>query len=973
MATFDIPLLSSSPPSSGAMRRTDTPPPRAKTATYSPMVLSPLGSPKKTSSSALRTGSRAAPVPEGASRGFDTAGSLVKSRHFSLDLDDEFAGREQGQSCHNYLHEPEKPAKKPRKTTTKATDTGDDAVPKPKKPRSRKPRTNETTNAENAASPDPQSKTSLYFDSEAPDAPIAPPEEPAPATAAKAKAGRVRKPRAKKEKTENDETTARLKKPKVTKAKSASKSGEKAKAKATGAVSSHFHTTTENSPEFSEHLEAACNRADEGLSIWDVPPSPPCKTTAPKPRPPDSNMPLELDEAITRRRDWTPPVETKGFECIGNLGGKENTPIQSENHAFTDMLTTFAFAEEVPQTKMETQPPSVASAGVTKRRRKELVDIPGNQPASRNSSPEKGKAPKKKARTITDLVTEQYTTTEPQSEPHVAGAFFESRTTTKVPLKDPSEPGKESDTVKKPRRKRATSQSTSEKEKEKGTKSKKGSAKTVAKPKSVAEKLLSPASATLRISNQDVLFGTWSQLALEDSPTTVRQIQKAPKHSEQDADMLEGCGLLTDAAFGSRAAPWPRLGKVKGKRDLWAASARDDGGQMLQKEDVYLPEPDRTQDVPLLLDGACDIVDESIADIDDFYLPDKQLRPALQTQVAAIVISSDGASPPRHDATQKEIVQDEHTVISVSFDDIDNYELPPPSNQNVDSSFLDIDDFPLSAQSPPSPLPIPTTASTSAGSPINKKRGRPPKSQPAIPVPRPLKSPSKVKNKIDNAPPRTPTKPSRFADVEEILDSEDDEALSPTPPRTARLQDSPPLPLVSSMPSLIPKAKSRLTDKTTATDGDLVHVYQVPTSQLLWAGIKDEIFKNIAQHIKSLEPTTDPQHPSWHEKILMYDPIVLEDFTTYLNTHTSIRTYRRATMKQVKAWNKAQKAKGEDVLPVIVDEVDGGEGEDDMGKIVHAVTKELETYMVQAWCQEMSICCISVQNKGKGSARKGLY
>lgn len=94
----------------------------------------------------------------------------------------------------------------------------------------------------------------------------------------------------------------------------------------------------------------------------------------------------------------------------------------------------------------------------------------------------------------------------------------------------------------------------------------------------------------------------------------------------------------------------------------------------------------------------------------------------------------------------------------------------------------------------------------------------------------------------------------------------------------------------------------------------------------------------------------------------MYDPIVLEDFTVYLNANTPIRVFKKATQKQIKAWNSDLKIRGEAAMSV---EKDG----DDL----LVVEKELEGYMAQGWCESLSICCIWGEGRGKGGARKGFY
>ena len=318
--------------------------------------------------------------------------------------------------------------------------------------------------------------------------------------------------------------------------------------------------------------------------------------------------------------------------------------------------------------------------------------------------------------------------------------FFARRTptvtrTTKVPLNDTTE-GESSKPNKKPVRKRSTSKDGGEKAGAK-PKAKKTSAKAAVKPKPVAEKLLSPISAAFRLNRQEILFGTSSQLALDESPTMVREIQHALRESEKDAFSLE---IIRAADMA-----WPRLKRLEGRRALWRASSRDDEGGMLEKQSVYLPEPDRTQDFPLLLDGTHELrqsdqddefldnehvetlqeakPDDSFLDIDDFPPPEPT------TAKEPIAISSDLPTPPPT-VTEFTTTTKDTQPHSPSFYDIDDFlqdSNPPTSGQNHDPelSFLDIDDFLPSTQPPGPPSP--------SGSPTKKCRGRPPKPHSAIP------------------------------------------------------------------------------------------------------------------------------------------------------------------------------------------------------------------------------------------------
>jgi hypothetical protein len=82
------------------------------------------------------------------------------------------------------------------------------------------------------------------------------------------------------------------------------------------------------------------------------------------------------------------------------------------------------------------------------------------------------------------------------------------------------------------------------------------------------------------------------------------------------------------------------------------------------------------------------------------------------------------------------------------------------------------------------------------------------------------------------------------------------------------------------------------------------------------------LFTYITRAIKSAPPSKDPQKPSWHEKILLYDPIILEDLTVWLNTGA-------------------------------------------LGKV--GWDAEVEPKEVKKWCEGRSICCLWRENMRGGS------
>ncbi|OAL57447.1 hypothetical protein IQ07DRAFT_36093 [Pyrenochaeta sp. DS3sAY3a] len=881
-ATFDVIVLSSSPPAPAPHHPLSSqhgPPRRVAMTASSPVAFSPPSSPKRASAGASRINSRAAPIPEGASRGFATVGSLVRSEHFASQVDTNFARRGSLE-----VKEDDVPSlKKARKRAAPKTD-GKGEKPKTK-PRARKVKTDKDPAARDPELRLPPPKKSPFFDEDKSEPPSGAQKDPK-----LTKAGKPRKPRAKKKKPEE-----------------AAQSCPKEAQSAVDGLGTLIPLDDQNA-----RLEEA--------SIWEVPKSPPPrKKKVPKSRPPESfTEALDLDAAVTRRRDWTPPPQDTAI-VIPSSGsiGKENK--EDTDGAFTHLLSNFTYIQ-APKALNETTKTATSEdiVTVTKRRRVDLVEVPRNQAVSRNSSPEKGKAPKKKPRTITDLVTGQYAPRELGTDSHAPLAendFFESRThSKKIPLND-IELNADSE-LRIPPVRRKLSKANSEQQTSK-SKAKKPSTKSTAKSRAIAEKLLSPASAALRMSRQDVLFGTSSQLALEESPTMIRHIQRALSESEQDVHQV--------SAFRAPPPRWPNLDKVKGKRGLWAASSRNDEGGMLDHaEDEHVIQSHR-----------------------------KHGGHASQAEITRSDPESGSDSLP---------------LCGVDFEGVDDSAQggPPPSNQNVDSNtdFSDIlEDIlmgsPVQRDGPaiksvPSPPALVKPPSDVRSKPRNIEK----------PSQKLRSPPFEFNNDVLRYSPSTPARTSgRFINIEEILDSEDEilEALSPTPPRVGRLEDAGPLPLTS-LDGSPPKRKGIALIHQTTDTPDLLPVSHCLASNLLWENSKGAIFEQITTHVRSLAPSTDLKKPTWHEKILMYHPIVLEDFTSYLNTISDIHAYKRATQKQIKAWNQDLKRRA---LPIL----STTEGSEE----VLVVRKELEPYMVQGWCESMSICCIWGEGRGKGGARKGLY
>jgi hypothetical protein len=380
-ASIDIVILSSSPPPhyapSSPLNGGPRSSPRRVAMSASPLpALSPPASPLKKIAGASAA-SRKAAIPPDAIRGFATVGSLVRSEHFAQHED--ITEKEDTQSRRGSTEDAgdvTPTGKKPRKRTATAPAQEGDAKPDPK-PRLRKPKVDRDTTAPDPELRLPVPKKSPYFTPEVEDPPI--PTEPVDVAANLTKAGKPRKPRAKKEKAERG-AEPKSKKPRVAKPKAAAKEAGELQREDAGVTSAHFRELANESTPLGLSVRAAegsNNIATEDASIWDVPPDPqPKKKRAPKQKPPAPVVEsLDLEEAVSRRRDWTPPRDTAIASPFTDSVGKENKQLEpaADSGSFTHMISNFAYAQ-APSLQSTVLPAASATGtmAVTKRRRVEV-------------------------------------------------------------------------------------------------------------------------------------------------------------------------------------------------------------------------------------------------------------------------------------------------------------------------------------------------------------------------------------------------------------------------------------------------------------------------------------------------------------------------------------------------------------------------------------------------------------------------
>ena len=101
----------------------------------------------------------------------------------------------------------------------------------------------------------------------------------------------------------------------------------------------------------------------------------------------------------------------------------------------------------------------------------------------------------------------------------------------------------------------------------------------------VAPVLLPPEEAMKAMADEDVLFGTSSQLVREDSPTFIRDLQEAIKESESFNVLSDMIGADVSVAASSTGSNVLRRIST---RNLWSEAARDSQGSLMEPEVIDL-------------------------------------------------------------------------------------------------------------------------------------------------------------------------------------------------------------------------------------------------------------------------------------------------------------------------------------------------------------------------------------------------
>ena len=466
----------------------------------------------------------------------------------------------------------------------------------------------------------------------------------------------------------------------------------------------------------------------------------------------------------------------------------------------------------------------------------------------------------------------------------------------------------------------------------------------------VPENFQTPELALKALEQQDLVFGTSSQLATQISPTVIRSIQQAIKDSEKDGQTLQSiCSTPVSPTSG-----------IKPAKSLWSAASRDVDGSLLEVELIDLsntPKLVGSDENNLRLSAPTLTTEESRESIEsDPWLPiDSVIESRSQrkeTKTQPIKPSEAPISPPkvlaRHEVALPRSIAESHLRRRPSpvkrrgasnhkslFRDLHT---PPTLNDWSD------EDLSKTLKSYGFKLTLFRSRKKRIDQLMNcwESKRREVFGEDVGNVPKALESADKVKTTIDSSTVAQPPKDAGTSSdaFEEMLPvrarakksnkaskatttapptaaAESEETTSkPKRPRGRPRKNRPPEP----DPSVSVSTSTPAIPSTTITP--TLHPNKTPNPNAT-------LLTSLSAAITSQPPTHLKSHPSWREKMALYDPIVLEELTTWLNTEGLRRV-----------------------------------GEDD----------EVWPALVREWCESRGVCCVWGVNwagKRRRGERKG--
>lgn len=395
------------------------------------------------------------------------------------------------------------------------------------------------------------------------------------------------------------------------------------------------------------------------------------------------------------------------------------------------------------------------------------------------------------------------------------------------------------------------------------------SAKSKIKPRP-SPVLHSPKTAMKFVNEQELIFGTSSQLAREESPTCLRDIQQAIINSQQmyEDNSTVSTGNITPSIscnLPERAEATP----LAGSKNLWSVASRDLDGSLLTVEVIDLVETPRQ--------------------------PTKK---------------------PFTSKSELKVVRNMEDVKACAAETGPSDVLPP----NVDTS--QALNGPLQSKLNDLALEQPIPRSLAEASLRNRRQSRSPVKKQKIPknsgVPTEKEMPNyqgytdadlrkeiasfgfkaiKKRHEMIALLERCWESQARIAlqtlqpnlkAVNSAASREDQSVQSKTSKRKAKLQQSTTAGATSKIAASSSKPRGRPRKTPTSPQPSLPEPESIaclaPPITSTTSLLNTDIYTQITNAINAAPATHSASHPTFRERMLLYDPIVLEDLTTWLNT-----------------------------------------------------------------------------------------
>lgn len=608
---------------------------------------------------------------------------------------------------------------------------------------------------------------------------------------------------------------------------------------------------------------------------------------------------LQLEAALKRRKGWTPPPEAAPLKSPIKIYD-HSKPTQDVETSFRNISSFLSDYGCDAGSTFQPLPTTCVDGTTTKRRKVDLVSA-RNCPPSIPAKQQRAKSPKKKPQTITGKSTASFKLEETPGKTGLT-QYFSLLT-----------PDSSDHASKQPAAQHPKIAILNEKPVKKAKAPRKSSNK--AKKSAVKKRpiLLSPEDAIASANKQPVLFGTSSQLARDDSPTLLRDVRKAIAESELVEEGAEAVSEPGAEQNNNRVPQVPR-----GARNLWTAAARDSNNEL---QEVEISTRDRFDDTPDMvgLENASVSLDRQRGDEawppnDDNPQVPEPPEPDFGTSTltlprsladASTKVRRSSVSPVKQSRKSLEVTAQMPNYSGFTHaqlrKEVNKFGFKPIRKREEMIALLQrcwesTHRTALQNLSPNKALR--GTSSTIGQEGVENK----------------IKEPKKRKARKREGP--TELK------LSDPISNVDDIAVPSKPRGRPRKQALNEQPLVESgsVPILdAPASQGALVSLKSAKAPGLLSDPVSPevASKPLCQADPEKLFQKITEAVKGEPPTQDPNNLSFFERILIYQPIVIEDLTTWLNTK---------------------------------------------GLGIVGIDEEVASGLVKAWCEDRSVCCLWREN-----------